>query len=274
MAIWKIKALYFGKTCADRRFLANGLDAGKVMWGPYLGFLLQNGRENVLVDSGIHDRMIIDGKAWGGNPSVGGERYVLESLEKAGLRPKDIDTVIYTHLHNDHAGNCLLFPQARTIFQKDEYINLMNPLPTQVMRKDYDPLVAQDITRLRNIFMLDGDLVLPNGLGLYKTPGHSSGSMVVSVPTGDGPRIITGDMPHLLYHLFPQMDKSMTMEGGWEPITPAPVEWGRYLINSIIYDHYAFYRSMDKIKLLAPADDPKYFLCGHDPATLFAFPNE
>ena len=82
---WKIKALNYGETTCDRRHMANGLDAGLELTGPYLGFLLQNGEENVLVDTGIHDRMIVDGKAWGGNPAVGGESYVLNELKKAGL---------------------------------------------------------------------------------------------------------------------------------------------------------------------------------------------
>lgn len=273
MSTWKIKTLYYGTTCADRRHLANGLDAGLVMEGPYLGFLLQDGHDNILVDSGIHDRMIVDGKAWGGNPATGGEKFVLDALEKAGVTPKDISTVIYTHLHNDHAGNCLLFPEARSIYQKDEYYNLLDPLPTQRMRLDYDLAVADDMMKLKNKFMIDGDFELPNGIKMIKTPGHSSGSMVVVVPTDDGPRIITGDMPHMPYNLFPQHDKIRDMNGEWQKITPAPLEWGRFLPTSITYDHYAFYDSLDKIRLLAPEFDPKYYIFGHDPGALFDYPN-
>ena len=47
----------------------------------------------------------------------------LEALEREGLTPKDIDTVLYTHLHNDHAGCALLFPEAKTYFQKDEQLS-------------------------------------------------------------------------------------------------------------------------------------------------------
>lgn len=274
MANWKIKALNYGTTCCDRRFMANGLDAGMITYGPYLGFLLQNGEENVLVDTGINDRMIVDGKAWGGNPATGGEKYVLDELKKAGLEPKDIDLVIYTHLHNDHAGNCMLFKDTPSIIQRDEMANLKNPLPTQKIRIDYDPATQYEIDKLTNIFLIDGDIELANGLKLVKVPGHTSGSQAVVVPTDDGPRIITGDMPHMLYNLFPQMTETVDMEGNKLSITPAPKEWGPYLINSVVYDHYAAFDSLDKLRLLAPKFEPKYYLTGHDPQILLDYPNE
>lgn len=274
MKTWKIRALYYGETTCDRRHMANGLDPGLILTGPYLGFLLQNGNQNVLVDTGIHDRMIIDGKAWGGNPSKGGGQYVLDALAKAGLKPEDIDLVIYTHLHNDHAGNCLYFKNTPCIFQKDELHNLMNPLPSQKIRQDYDPETANEISQLTKAYTIDGDFELANGLRLYKVPGHTSGSQAILVPTEDGPRIITGDMPHMLFNLFPQMDRLCGMNGEEIPITPAPLSWGPYIINSVVYDHYAAYDSLDKLRLLAPEFHPKYYLVGHDAQALFDYPND
>jgi glyoxylase-like metal-dependent hydrolase (beta-lactamase superfamily II) len=272
MNSWRIKALYYGKTQTDRSWVANGLDKGLMLWSPYLGFLLQNGDENLLIDTGINDRMIVDGKAWGGCPAEGGTDFVLEALKKAGLKPKDIKTVIYTHLHNDHAGNCTLFPDARAIFQKDEYANLINPIPSQRIRQDYDMGTIEDLKKLMNIYMVDGDFELPNGLKLYKTPGHSLGGMSILVPTDDGPRIITGDSPHVLYNLFPQLDKQTLLDGSTVSITPAPESWGRYILNSLVYDHFAMYDSLDKLRLLAPEFIQKYYLCGHDAACLFNYP--
>lgn len=108
---WKIKSLYYGKINVPRGVMAAGLDPELMIDIPYIGYLLQNGKENVLVDTGIHQDNIVDGRAWGGYTAVGGNQYVLGALEKEGLKPTDIDTVIYTHLHNDHAGGALLFPE-------------------------------------------------------------------------------------------------------------------------------------------------------------------
>ena len=42
-------------------------------------------------------------------------------LAKVGYRPEDIDTVVLTHLHFDHAGNFDAFPRARIYVQRLEY---------------------------------------------------------------------------------------------------------------------------------------------------------
>ena len=38
-----------------------------------------------------------------------------------------------------------------------------------------------------------------------------------------------------------------------------------YLFNSVIYDHYAAFDSYNKLKCLAEAFEPKWYLTGHDP---------
>ena len=261
---WKIKSLYYGKINVPRGVMAAGLDPELMIDIPYIGYLLQNGKENVLVDTGIHQDNIVDGRAWGGYTAVGGNQYVLGALEKEGLKPTDIDTVIYTHLHNDHAGGALLFPEARTIFQRDEYANLLNQIPTQMIRSDFDKRTRGDLTQLKNIYMFDGDLILPNGLELYKIPGHTLGSMAIVVPTAEGRFVITGDLPHMITSLFPKMDKMELLGGEMIDITPAPDNMMPYLFNSVIYNHFAAYDSFNKLKLLPETFEPKWYLTGHD----------
>ena len=74
---WKIKSLYYGKINVPRGVMAAGLDPELMIDIPYIGYLLQNGKENVLVDTGIHQDNIVDGRAWGGYTAVGGNQYVL-----------------------------------------------------------------------------------------------------------------------------------------------------------------------------------------------------
>ncbi|MDL2219337.1 N-acyl homoserine lactonase family protein [Ruminococcaceae bacterium OttesenSCG-928-O06] len=261
---WTITALDYGTITVPKGNLAAGLDPDLILDFPYMGYLLQNGRQNVLVDTGIHEDNIVDGMAWGGCPAKGGSRYVLQALEKEGLAPKDIDTVLYTHLHNDHAGCALLFPEAKTYFQKDELANLLNPLPTQKIRSDFDKRTPGDLEQLKDIYMVDGDLVLPNGLELYKLPGHTLGSMAIIVPTQKGRYILTGDIPHLFISLFPKTDKMELLGGEVIDITPAPDNMMPYLFNSVIYDHYAAFDSFNKLKALAESFEPEWYLTGHD----------
>ena len=53
MRLWEIKVLCYGKITTPKGAATPGLDPELVLDNPYLGFLLQNGRRNILVDSGI-----------------------------------------------------------------------------------------------------------------------------------------------------------------------------------------------------------------------------
>ena len=268
---WTIKALHFGTIAAPKSFFTPGLDTSMIMDSPYLGFLLQNNHQNVLVDTGIHERYIVDGHTrWNNCPADGGTSWVVKALKKEGLEPNDIDMVLYTHLHNDHTGACHLFPNAVTIFQKAEWENLLNPLPNQVFRGDYDQTVIGIFKSMKNVVMLDGDLELANGLKLYITPGHTKGSMSILVPTSQGPRIIVGDLFNMPFFLFPQTDKFIGMDGRVQAITPLPETMGPILTHSMIYDQYAYYDSYYKVRALVPAFEEKYFIFGHEGSHLSA----
>jgi N-acyl homoserine lactone hydrolase len=262
---WKIKVLYYGTISVPKTTFTPGYDEGLTIVAPYLGFLLQKKGTNVLVDTGINERYITDGKTrWGNFPASGGTSYVVEALKKEGLKPSDIDIVLYTHLHNDHTGACHLFPDAETICEKAEWENLLSPLPSQLFRNDYDLTVIDILRKMKNVVMIDGDVELANGLKLYKTPGHTKGSMSILVPTDDGPRIIVGDLFYFPYYMFPQMTEMMGMDGAKIKITPMPEAMGPILVHGMIYDHYAYYDSYYKMRSLVPKFEEKYFLYGHD----------
>lgn len=265
MKLWKIKALYFGKITTPKGTSDGGLDPDIILDFPYTGFLLQNGEENVLVDNGIYDDFIVDGRAWGGYPAEGGERFVLEALEQEGLTPDDIDTVIYTHLHNDHAGNAHLFPNAATYYQKDEWDEMVNPLAPIRMGKVFDPRTPGELLKIKKTYMVDGDVELNNGLKLFKLPGHSKGSQAIVVPTAEGKYVIVGDIPHINVAIFPKLDKYQKLDGSWIDITPAPDHKMPFLIGSLVTDWYAAYDSYYKLMLLGEKFEPQWYLTGHDP---------
>lgn len=165
---WTIDVLFYGLITGPAKMILEGLDE-ETFTNPYLGFLLRDGTRCVLVDCGISDRFIVDGKAWGGFPTEGGRRHVLAALRKCGVTPADVDTVLYTHLHNDHAGKCDLFPAATHIFQRDEWANLVDPLPAQKARRDYDPEVVSVLGKARCI-KIDGDAEVPPGVKALRGP--------------------------------------------------------------------------------------------------------
>jgi N-acyl homoserine lactone hydrolase len=275
---WTVKLLNFGNIkvplcnfAANRYFAPDGSNVDVYL--PYLGFLLQKGDQNVLVDAGIDEKYIVDGKAWGGNPAIGGQQYVLDALKKEGLTPEDIDMVIYTHLHNDHTGAVDHFAHALNVFQKDEWANLLDPLPSQKIRGDYDMSIIPRMRKLKKVAMVEGDVDMGNGLKLIKTPGHTLGSQCVIVPTDDGPRIILGDLFHLKLFLHPQMTEYMVDDKGTvkqiDPKTVPPESDGPILMHSLVYDHYAQYQSYYKVLVHMPTNDDKYLLFGHEPSLVY-----
>jgi N-acyl homoserine lactone hydrolase len=269
---WTIKVLVYGTIESNTSKLCSGFYSGLKGYSPYLGFLLQKDGQNVLVDTGIHERFIVDGKAWGGNKAEGGCGHVLDALKKEGLTPKDIDMVLYTHLHNDHTGACEYFMDALNVFQKDEWLNLLNPLPSQQVRGDYDMQIIDTFRKMKNVSMVRGDVKLSNGLKLIQTPGHTLGSMSILVPTDNGMRAIVGDLFHTSLFFNPQMDEHVCMDGSIikiDPATKQPESYGPIIVHSIVYDHYAYYDSYYKIKALVPEMTNKYVLCGHEQALVY-----
>lgn len=82
-------------------------------------FLLRDGDTVVLLDSGMDDPAPLNAAIaadLGDHACIthlptGG--LVGPLLAEHGLQPADVDVVALTHLHDDHAGNVPLFPQAR-----------------------------------------------------------------------------------------------------------------------------------------------------------------
>jgi N-acyl homoserine lactone hydrolase len=268
---WQIKVLYYGKITANVSMIWPAgmppLQEDFEMSAPYLGFLLKSRERNILVDTGINDGFIVDGKAWGALPAEGGARFVEKALEKEGLKPEDIETVILTHLHNDHAGNCHLFTDARIVFQKDEWTNFMNPIPQQLPRGDYDFGIVDKLKSL-NMIMVDGDIELADGIKLYKTPGHSLGSQVAAVNTKKGTVVLLGDLCLFYFMVFPKTTEIMSMEGKTYSIPSAPASLGAAVPSSIIYDMFSFYDSVAKVKAIATKDKPGYIIPGHEPSLI------
>ncbi len=262
MANWKIQAIPLGANFIMKDAITVGLDAGLQIWFPYLIFLISDGKTKILVDCGISENWIIDGKAWGGFPAYGGTEYALKEFEKVELDPKDVKIVIYTHLHNDHTGCSHLFDRAVHIFQWDEWRELVDPLPSMKLRRDYNPGVVPVFEKME-CRRIEGDLKLLDGITLYKTPGHTAGSMCIGVETVKGTYYLTGDTAHIYQNLFSQCSEMITLEAKKINITPAPAVYGPFVPSSLVYDHYAWYKSMYRLRALCPSME--FALPSHEP---------
>lgn len=265
---WKITALYYGQLTLPKSVFATGIDDNIVIDFPFSGFLLRNGKENVLVDTGMRESYFEQMAIGDVNPK-GTTQMVIDELKKEGLTPKDINSVIYTHLHYDHCGNIDLFPDAVTYIQKAEYDNLMNPYAFQIARMDYFPDTADRLKSVKKILFVDGDVKLSNGLELHLSKGHSLGGQSIVVPTAKGRYVLTGDIPSAKYCLFPELEKMTLMDGKVINITPIKDGSLKFLTGAFTPDHFGAYDTHYKQLLLAEKPEPEYFLPSHDPENIY-----
>jgi glyoxylase-like metal-dependent hydrolase (beta-lactamase superfamily II) len=95
--------------------------------------LVESAGRRVLVDTGIGDRWTAKEA---GLYKISRETTLLGSLAERGLGPEDVDVVVQTHLHFDHAGGSTrlvdgalrpTFPRARYVVQKGEWEDAARP---------------------------------------------------------------------------------------------------------------------------------------------------
>lgn len=241
MDYWKIKAIYAGQLTVPKIAGAGGgVDENIIVDAPFTCFLLRNGKENILVDTGMKEEYIELMKIGPVN-AKGSTQMLLDGLQKEGLTPQDIDAVIYTHLHYDHCANGRLFLDVPNYIQKLEYDNLMNPYDFQQARGDYFDDTKEWIKDLKQLILVDGNVKLSNGLELYLTQGHSLGGQSIVVPTAKGRYVMTGDVPDLICSLFPTLDKMTLMDGTEIDITPVYNQ--RFLMGAFNNDLFSAFDS-------------------------------
>jgi N-acyl homoserine lactone hydrolase len=106
--------------------------------------------------------------------------------EQADVDIGSIDMVVNTHLHGDHCGGNRLFPGKPIYVQRQELEDARSQDDYSI-REWVEPPGVQYVP-------IDGELELLPGVRLVPAPGHTRGTQVVVVETGDRPVVIGGDM--------------------------------------------------------------------------------
>lgn len=156
--------------------------------GPVISYFLIGNGHKILVDTG---GQAPDGVRW--MPYFRKpEQNPLDQLALYDTRPEEIDTVILTHLHWDHAGNNMLYPNATFYVQRKEYEEFIQ----NADKTCYD----KASTAPTNYQFLDGDVELFPGIKLMLMPGHTAGFQCVIVETEKQPHVILSDTAVRLEH--------------------------------------------------------------------------
>lgn len=176
---------------------------GTTIREPVHCWLVRGDGVNILVDSGMDDaanllkRLKVAGAG-------GGHKALTDGLAAEGLKPVDIDYIILTHLHFDHAQNLDLFPDACVVVQRDELFHAIDPTPTQriyYFRETVTQLVARK--RPRHLQLVDGDVQFRDGILLLKTPGHTPAMHVPIITTAKGKVALVSDLGDHYRYWFP-----------------------------------------------------------------------
>ena len=141
-----------------------------------------------LVDVGIG----AEGSPAGWAPLPG---RLVAALGEVGIGVGDVDTVVLTHLHEDHCGGVVdglgspVFPIARHVVQSVEIASLRAEPDRTIWSYAVEPLLATGL-----LDEVDGRVSLTPGVAVVPTPGHTVGHQSVVVTFGHDEVIVTGDV--------------------------------------------------------------------------------
>ena len=238
MSLYNITPLHLGDITRPKSNMIYGYEGKEVLDFPLITYYLE-GEHRILVDTGGSAPDSAAGRnamPYKRSP----EQEIDRALESIGRSTQDIEYVILTHLHWDHAANCHFFPKAAKFCQMIEYDSLEN---SENAKKGYD----LDYVKKFEYELVDGDEEIFSGISVLLAPGHTPGMQCVVVDTDAGKVVLSGDLITLRESL------------GYDPPR----------FNALLYSDSAFdtaQKSFEKIlstsRLILPGHDPGVLLPG------------
>jgi glyoxylase-like metal-dependent hydrolase (beta-lactamase superfamily II) len=157
--------------------------------------LVRSGDRKILLDTGTGSALAAErGQACG---------RLLEGLAALGTSSDEIDTVVVSHAHWDHAGGASIrngdrwvptFPKASYWFWRGEWEYWMNPdLPE---RPPFLDDVLPPLVEHNRVELADSEIEVAPGVRLISAPGHTPGHLCVALTSGSEMGVYTGDMFH------------------------------------------------------------------------------
>lgn len=174
----------------------------------YYVWLLLSADRTILVDTGMDpdSGRALAGWSYRASP--------FELLHAMGVTAEDIDTVVLTHLHYDHAGGVRALPCARVAVQRAELAYWTSSAATRIRREAWlvDPRDLAHLTVLAEAGRLDvaaGDTWLGPGLSAHLVGGHTAGTQILVVQSTTARVVLASDAIHFFENL--QTDRPGTI---------------------------------------------------------------
>ena len=204
---------------ADPEQLRRGLDRRRLdqehVLSPYTCLLIETGRHTVLVDTGAGEYSRTTGA-------------IQARLEVAGVRPKDVDTVVLTHAHPDHIGGAIdargrpAFPNASYLIAEVEWefwtaarTDLRGLRVPEEMKQSIQSAARRCLGPLRHqIETINGETEVAPGVFAMPAPGHTPGHLAVLLSSGGQHLLNLGDAAvHPLHLERPEWENGFDLAG-------------------------------------------------------------
>jgi glyoxylase-like metal-dependent hydrolase (beta-lactamase superfamily II) len=155
--------------------------------------IVNMGDKLVLFDTGMGTS-----KAFG--PTTGRQQ---KSMAEAGIKPEDIDAVVFTHAHIDHIGGVVddagkvLFPNAQFYIAQSDFDYWTDEGKMGSPLKDFIVHARKNLLPVRDklVFYKDGQEILP-GVTAMAAPGHTVGHHIFMVNSAGKSFAFLGDLSH------------------------------------------------------------------------------
>ncbi len=177
-------------------------------------FVLKAHGKHMIFDIGLGDTLSDrEMKIYG----TDGVSHLESSLASMGLGVDDIDVVILTHLHTDHAGGAVKkadggyvprFPNARYVINRGEWETAMQP--DERTSAVYIPERLRPLAESGQVDFIEGDQELFPGIRAVHTGGHTSDHFGLEMESGGQKVVYYADMfcssAHLRVPFVPATD--------------------------------------------------------------------
>ncbi|TGY96437.1 N-acyl homoserine lactonase family protein [Petralouisia muris] len=199
---------------------------------PVMAFLIETDEGYILFDTGCHaDAMNGHWPTWLQNvyPLHQTEKEKLENqIKLCGIAPTDIQTVVLSHLHMDHAGNIHQFTHADVYVPKEDFIEAqLNVRKCPDVNRHGAYIKSEMDVSVKEYHFVDEDFELAPGVEVIRLPGHTPGLLGLVVHLKGGTVILPQDCLYL--------------QENYEP-TPKG--------SGIMYDNMAYFKSIEKVRRL------------------------
>jgi methylmalonyl-CoA epimerase len=161
--------------------------------------LLIRGVRTMLVDAGLGDK---ESEKFRDVYGVERARHLDHALADAGVKPEDIDIVLATHLHFDHAGGFTMrdhrgqvrprFSRARYVVRRGEWDDATHPHERNrgsYLADNFLPLAEAGVLEL----VSDDQTIMP-GVRVRRTGGHTMHHQMIVLESGGRRALYPGDL--------------------------------------------------------------------------------